>query len=136
MEKKDIRLLIVDDSTTIRVLIKKFLELDGFVKIDQAKNGQEAIDALENMDQDEFHMVICDWNMDPVDGLEVLKYIRASENSDINKIPFMMATCEIKRGQVETALKEGANNYVAKPFSRDLFVTKVLDTLSKHLDKL
>ncbi|NDV52819.1 response regulator [Yangia sp. PrR003] len=114
------RLLVVDDYQTMVRIIKKVLIEIGFEKIDQASNGEEALAMVEEHSYD---LVISDWNMDKMTGLELLEHIRA--NPATKELPFIMVTAESKPANVLAARSAGANNYLVKPFAPDTIKEKI-----------
>ena len=107
------RILIVDDSSTMRRILKTQLQGLGVTDVPEAGNGEEGLVALEkNMPVD---IVMLDWNMPVMDGITFLKTVRA--NPAYNSVKVVMCTSESEKSKVVEALKEGANNYVVKPFT-------------------
>ncbi len=104
------KVLVVDDSQIMRKIVTGALKKVGIVDIIEASNGQEAVDMLsENKD---ITLVLMDWNMPGMTGIEALKKIRASGNT----VPIVMVTTEAEQDKVLEALKAGASDYLAKPF--------------------
>lgn len=115
-----IQILIVDDSKTLRNLLKGILEHAGFINVTSADNGQTAWEILEQMKID---LVITDWSMPQMNGLELLMKIRQSEK--LKDLPVMLLTINTEKTYVEQALKAGANNYIAKPFDAGVIIKKI-----------
>ncbi len=113
--------LVVDDYKTMVRIIRNLLAQIGFEDIDDASDGEEALKRLETK---KYGMIISDWNMEPMNGLELLKNIRASRNENA-KVPFIMITAESKQSSVQAAKDAGVNNYIVKPFSADTLKTKI-----------
>jgi two-component system chemotaxis response regulator CheY len=112
------KVLIVDDSTTMLRIINNSLSRIGIEDITQALDGVEAFEAYS---KNKFDLVITDWNMPNMNGLELVKKIRA-----INKdIPIIMITTEGGKVEVITALKAGVNNYIVKPFTPQVLKEKL-----------
>lgn len=109
---KNMPILIVDDYKTMLRIIRNLLSQLGFNNIDEATDGSMA---LEKLRQKEFKMVISDWNMEPMSGLELLKTIRA--DNSLSSLPFIMITAETKVENVIVAKEAGVNNYIVKPFN-------------------
>lgn len=109
---KSMQILIVDDQQTMRDLLRKCLQELGIMKITATKSGE---DALETIGKESFDLVISDWNMDGMSGLDLLKKIRS--NPVVKSLPFIMATGAQDKKQVLAAKEAGANNYIVKPFS-------------------
>lgn len=108
----DMNILAVDDSGTMRVMFRQYLEKAGFTKISLAVNGVDALEKLEN--EGPFDLIISDWNMPTMDGLELLKEVRKREA--LKAIPFIMATAQGDKTQQEVAREAGSNGHVPKPF--------------------
>ncbi len=110
------KVLCVDDSATIRRIIVAFLKLNGFKDIIEADDGLKAIEELEKSKPS---LIISDWNMPNLNGLELLKIVRNTE--EYKDIPFLMITAEAQKRNVREAVAAGVSNYVIKPFtSKDL----------------
>jgi two-component system chemotaxis response regulator CheY len=109
---KNMPILIVDDYKTMLRIIKNLLAQLGFNNVDEATDGTMALQKLEAK---EYRIVISDWNMEPMSGLELLKRIRADQR--MSTLPFIMITAETKVDNVIIAKKEGVNNYIVKPFN-------------------
>ena len=107
-------ILIVDDYSTMLRIIKNLLNQLGFQNITEALNGQEAYQKIQNAEKP-FQLVISDWNMEPVSGIELLKMVRGNDN--FKSVPFIMVTAESKAENVIAAKQAGANNYIVKPFN-------------------
>ena len=114
------RALVIDDSRTIRAIISKTLTELG-IEVVQAGNGREGLDRM----RDEFgiELVLVDWNMPEMNGLEFIQAVRAQRIYDDVRI--MMVTTETEQEQVIRALEAGANEYMMKPFTRDILVAKL-----------
>jgi len=117
---KNMPILIVDDYKTMLRIIRNLLSQLGFNNVDEATDGTMALTKLE---QKPFKMVISDWNMEPMSGLELLKKIRADER--FKTLPFIMITAETKVDNVIIAKKEGVNNYIVKPFNAATLKSKL-----------
>lgn len=109
---KNLEILIVDDQNSMRQLTRHCLNQIGISQVTAAKSGEEALEALGKT---KFDLVISDWNMDGISGLELLTKIRS--NPVISKLPFIMATGQKDKAQVIAAKEAGVNNYIVKPFS-------------------
>ena len=116
-----LRILIVDDYTTMRRIIRNLLTQIGFSDITEAADGQEAFEKLRSGGR--FDLVVSDWNMEPMTGLELLKAMRA--DSGLAAIPFIMVTAESKTENVVAAKKAGVNNYIVKPFNAETLRSKI-----------
>ena len=113
--------LVVDDYKTMVRIIRNLLTQIGFEDIDDASDGLEALQKLEAK---KYGIVISDWNMEPMNGLDLLKNIRSSKNENA-QIPFIMVTAESKQSSVQAAKDAGVNNYIVKPFSADTLRSKL-----------
>lgn len=112
MVQKAMKILIVDDFPTMRRIIKNLLKDLGFENVDEAEDGAMGLEKLRNGN---FDFVVSDWNMPNMDGLEMLKHIRADAN--LSKLPVLMVTAEAKKENIIAAAQAGANGYVVKPFT-------------------
>ena len=112
--------LLVDDQKSIRDLAKFTLQQAGLSDIHEAKNGAEALSVVRTGVID---LVISDWNMEPMDGLELLKSIRA--DTALAKLPFIMMTAQADKKYVQMAAEAGVNNYVVKPFTAETVKKKI-----------
>ncbi len=115
------KLLVVDDSSTMRRIIKNTLARLGYKDILEGADGVEGwnvIDANPNVD-----MLITDWNMPEMNGLELVKKVRADER--FKDLPIIMVTTEGGKAEVITALKAGVNNYIVKPFTPQVLKEKL-----------
>lgn len=112
MTDKNLRILVVDDFPTMRRIIRSLLRELGFSNVEEAEDGGEAIAKLK---KSPFELVISDWNMPNVDGLQMLQQIRATE--ELKTTPVLMVTAEAKKENIIAAAKAGANGYVVKPFT-------------------
>ncbi len=117
---RDIRILIVDDMSTMRRVIKSIMSQLGYSNLDEAENGKEALSKLESGHYD---FVLTDWNMPEMDGLELVKAIRQHPN--LKDLPVLMVTAEAKKENVLEALKAGVNNYIVKPFTAETLKEKI-----------
>lgn len=117
---KNMNVLIVDDYKTMLRIINNLLKQLGFPNIDEATDGSMALDMFKNK---QYGLIISDWNMEPMSGLELLKQIRAgSHNKDV---PFIMVTAESKTENVIAAKQAGVNNYIVKPFNAETLKAKI-----------
>ena len=105
-------ILIVDDFSTMRRIIKNLLLDLGFSNTAEADDGQTALPMLQT---GKFDFLVTDWNMPGMDGLSLLKAVRADE--ELSKMPVLMVTAEAKREQIVVAAEAGVNGYVVKPFT-------------------
>jgi two-component system chemotaxis response regulator CheY len=121
------KVLSADDSTMIRRVIKNAVDVLGYGFL-EAKDGQEAIEIMEKEFSD-VGLILLDWNMPRLNGLEVLKKLKADNR--FKNIPVMMVTSEVERSKVIEAITIGAKNYVMKPFSHENLIAKISQTLGK-----
>ncbi len=105
-------ILIVDDYKTMLRIIRNLLKQLGFNNVDEAIDGSSALQKLRDH---EFHLIISDWNMEPMSGLQLLKEVRADVK--MKDIPFIMITAESKSENVIAAKEAGVSNYIVKPFN-------------------
>lgn len=117
---KNIRVLVVDDYNTMRRIIGSLLRQLDLSNISEAENGQEALAKLK---QDKFGLVISDWNMQPMTGLDLLKAVRSDAN--LKMLPFIMVTAESKTENVVEAKQAGVSNYIVKPFNAETLKRKL-----------
>lgn len=117
---KDLTILVVDDFSTMRNILKNILRQLGFNNIAEADSGQTA---LQRLSERKFDLVISDWNMPVMNGIELLKAIRANEAT--KTIPVLMVTAEAKKENVVEAVQAGVNNYVVKPFTPEVLEEKL-----------
>jgi len=123
------KFLVVDDFSTMRRIVRNLLKELGYSNVDEAEDGAMALSKLKN---ETFDFVISDWNMPNMDGLEMLKQIRA--DAAIGKLPVLMVTAEAKKENIIAAAQAGANGYVVKPFTAatlDEKLAKIFEKLEK-----
>lgn len=120
---RNLKILVVDDFSTMRRIVKNLLNELGFSDITEADDGKTALPLLQS---GQFDFVITDWNMPGMPGIELLRHIRADER--LKGIPVLMVTAEAQREQIIEAAKAGVSGYIVKPF------TGV--TLKEKLDKI
>lgn len=117
------RFLVVDDMSTMRRIVKTILKDSGYEDIEEAEDG---LDALKKLRESKFDFVVSDWNMPNLDGLEMLKEIRADDS--LKHLPVLLVTAEAKKENIIQAAQAGADGYIVKPF------TPI--TLCEKLDKI
>ena len=124
--RKDLKILIVDDMVTMRRILKKHLISLGFTNFNEAHDGQKALNLIKTGIElgVNFDLIISDWNMPGMTGLDLLKEIRSME-SEIKDVPFLMITNETKQGNVVLAVQAGVNGYIGKPFSAHILYDKI-----------
>ena len=116
----NMNVLIVDDYKTMLRIIENLLKQLGFKNVIQATDGSEAIKKLRDTP---VGLIISDWNMQPMTGLQLLKEVRADEK--LKTTPFIMITAESKTENVVAAKEAGVNNYIVKPFNAETLKTKI-----------
>jgi two-component system chemotaxis response regulator CheY len=121
---KTMHVLVVDDYQTMIRIIKNLLKQLGFDNVDEATNG---VVALEKISAKPYGLIISDWNMEPMTGLDLLKKVRGEGN----KVPFIMVTAESKTENVLAAREAGVNNYIVKPFNADTLKSKLTAVLGE-----
>lgn len=112
MAYKDLTVLVVDDFVTMRRIVRKILRDLGFENIIEAEDGIAAMEVLKGTKID---LVVSDWNMPRMTGLELLKEVRGSEK--IKDMPFLMVTAEAQKENIVEAVKARVSNYIVKPFT-------------------
>lgn len=123
MPGADMKILTVDDFSTMRRIVKNLLRQLGYSNIFEADDGTTALGVLKEREID---FIISDWNMPKMTGIELLKAVRADEK--LKNIPFLMVTAEAKKEYVIEAVQAGVNNYIVKPFTAE--------TLKEKMDKI
>jgi two-component system chemotaxis response regulator CheY len=120
------RALVIDDSRTVRIIVRSILTELG-MEVIEAANGREGLDQLRAID--DVGLILVDWNMPEMNGLEFVQAVRADRLYD--QVRVMMVTTETEQEQVMRALAAGANEYLMKPFTKDVLVAKLslLDVL-------
>ncbi len=124
MFDSNIKILIVDDMSTMRRLVKKACNTIGFSNIEEAEDGQKAWDKF--LAAGDFQLIISDWNMPNCTGLEFLKKVRS--DSKFKKTPFVLLTAEAEATQIAEAIKLGVSNYIVKPFTVEMLKQKLEQT--------
>ena len=114
------KILVVDDMSTMRRIVKSIIKQLGFANVEEAENGQEALDKLR---AESFGFVISDWNMPVMTGIELLRAIRADDK--LKAIPVLMVTAEAQKENLVEAIKAGVSNYIVKPFTAEVLQEKM-----------
>ena len=117
---KDMQILVVDDFSTMRRIVKNILRQLGFNNIIEADDGTTA---MAKLNSEKIDFVITDWNMPKMTGMELLKEIRADER--LKNIPVLMVTAEALQENIIAAVKAGVNNYIVKPFDAKTLSDKI-----------
>lgn len=120
---KNMKILIVDDFSTMRRIIKNLLRDLGFNNTHEADDGNTALPLLK---QGDFEFLVTDWNMPGMQGIDLLKAVRADQK--LAKMPVLLVTAEAKREQIVEAAQAGVNGYIVKPFTAA--------TLKEKIDKV
>lgn len=126
MVDKAMNILVVDDYATMRRIIKNLLKQLGFNNIYEASDGKNALEVIQDTD---FGLIISDWNMEPMTGLDLLKNVRASDKT--KHMPFIMITAESKTENVVAAKQAGVNNYIVKPFNAETLKQKMTSVIGQ-----
>jgi len=123
---KNMNILIVDDYKTMLRIIRNLLRQLGFVNIEEATDGSMALQMLRGGN---FGLVISDWNMEPMTGLQLLREVRA--DAKLKGTPFIMVTAESKSENVIAAKDAGVSNYIVKPFNAETLQAKMVSVLGE-----
>jgi two-component system, chemotaxis family, chemotaxis protein CheY len=121
---KNMNVLIVDDYKTMLRIIRNLLKQLGFNNVDEATDGAMALQMLR---VGTYGLVISDWNMEPMTGLQLLREVRA--DAKLKPVPFIMVTAESKSENVIAAKEAGVSNYIVKPFNAETLKTKMASVL-------
>lgn len=125
------KILVVDDMKTMRMVMKKVLKDIGFSNIAEADDGASAWPIIEEARNsgEPFQLILSDWNMPKMPGIELLKKVRSDVK--IKETPFLLVTAECEKDQVVSALQAGVNNYIVKPFTADMVKQKLTEVFNK-----
>ena len=123
MSDVKMKILVVDDFSTMRRIVKNLLRQIGYEHIEEAEDGAQAYSKLKNGG---FGFVVSDWNMPNMDGLDLVKKVRS--DPELKDLPILMVTAEAEKEKVITAIQAGVNNYIVKPFTGE--------TLKEKMDKI
>lgn len=125
------KILIVDDMSTMRKIIKGMLQKMGCDNLTEADDGIPAWDAIQNAQKEgkPFQFIVSDWNMPGMTGLDLLKNVRGKE--EFKKVPFLMVTAEAEQANIVTAVKAGVSNYIIKPFNAVTLQEKITKVFGK-----
>jgi two-component system chemotaxis response regulator CheY len=121
-----IKVLVVDDMSTMRRIVKNVLKQIGFSDMVEAENGQ---DALSKLKVDDIGLIVSDWNMPVMQGIELLREVRA--DVELKHIPFLMVTAEAQKENIIEAVQAGVSNYVVKPFTPEALKGKLEKIFAK-----
>lgn len=122
---KNMNVLVVDDFATMRRIVKSSLKSLGFTNAIEAEDGKIALKELE---KDEFGLIISDWNMPNMTGIEFLRAVRSDDR--FKDIPFIMVTAEGQKQNIVEAVNSGVSNYIIKPFSPETLGDKIKKVFS------
>jgi len=125
------RVLVVDDMVTMRKIIKTQLTKLGYTDITESDDGKNAVEAIKSAaaSNSNFDLIISDWNMPNMSGIDLLKAIRSTP--ELAKTPFIMVTAEAEQKNIIEAIKQGVSNYIVKPFTPDTLQEKIKKALEK-----
>lgn len=123
---KTMNVLVVYDYKSMIRIVRGLLNQLGFTNVDEAMDGQTALSLIRSKS---YGLILSDWNMQPMTGLELLKHVRADERT--KQVPFVMVTAEAKTENVVAARQAGANNYVIKPFTQAVLKQKLTAVLGE-----
>ena len=124
------KILVADDMQMIRRTLKSVLIEAGMTGIVEAKNGAEVV---EHLKQEQFDLIICDWEMPEMSGIEALRYARQDERH--KETPFVMVTSVAEPEKIRQAMTEGVTDYIVKPVKPNLFLGKIRFVLRKFYDQ-
>ncbi|MEE8431918.1 MAG: response regulator [Candidatus Desulfatibia sp.] len=119
----NMKVLIVDDFATMRRILRNILKQIGFTNIVDADDGDTA---LKELKKEKIDLILCDWNMPEMPGIDLLKTLKADEQ--LKDIPFVMVTAEAQKDNIIKAVKSGVSSYIVKPFTAE--------TVSEKLNKV
>lgn len=122
------KVLIVDDSAVMRKVVMDALMKSDITNVGQAPDGEEAVKAVT---ENTYDLVLMDWNMPKMSGIEAVREIRGKGIS----VPIIMVTTESEKARVLEALKAGANNYIVKPFTPEIIAAKIKETMNTIASK-
>jgi two-component system, chemotaxis family, chemotaxis protein CheY len=119
----NMKVLVVDDFATMRRIVRNILKQIGFANICEADNGKNA---LKELKKEKYDLILCDWNMPEMPGIELLNSVRSDDR--LKHTPFVMVTAEAQKENIVEAVKAGVNSYIVKPFTAE--------TVSEKLQKI
>lgn len=122
------RVLIVDDYHTMLRILRNLLRQLNLENVDEAHDGEEAFSKLQSAGPHD--LIISDWNMKPITGLDLLKRVRADDK--LKRIPFIMVTAESKTENVIAAKQAGVSNYIVKPFNSETLRAKIASVVGAN----
>ncbi len=125
-----LKVLVVDDMSTMRRIVKNVLKQIGYKDLHEAEDGQKG---LQKLKEGGFGLVVSDWNMPVMSGIELLRAIRA--DPDLKHLPVLMVTAEAQKENIIEAVQAGVSNYVVKPFTADALLEKLQKIFAKKTVK-
>ncbi|MCG3117632.1 MAG: chemotaxis response regulator CheY [Candidatus Manganitrophus sp. SA1] len=126
MPDPNMKILVVDDMSSMRRIIKNTLKQLGYPNTDEAEDGDKALEMVRNAP---FDLVVSDWNMPNMNGLDLLKAIR--QDPKLSALPVLMVTTEAEMDHILEAIRSGVNSYILKPFTPETMKEKI-DKVFKH----
>ena len=123
---KAISVLVADDYAMTREMIRSILKQLGFLNVTSVEDGKKA---LERLAAEKFDLIICDWNMPGMSGIELLRAVK--KDPRFKEIPFLMLTAEAYRENVVEAVKAGVSDYISKPFTAQTLSEKIASVMKK-----
>ena len=123
---RNMKILIVDDYSTMLRILRNLLRQLNFSNVEEATDGGQALQMLR---QSKYGLVISDWNMQPVTGLQLLKEVRSDDA--LKSVPFIMVTAESKTENIIAAKNAGVSNYIVKPFNAETLRKKMTSVLGE-----
>lgn len=127
MSYKNLTVLIVDDFSTMRRIVKNVLRDLEFKEIVEAENGSEALNVLKSTKVD---LIVSDWNMPVMTGIELLKHVRADDQ--YKALPFLLVTAEAQKENIVEAIKAKVSNYIVKPFTPATLAEKIAKVIPQN----
>lgn len=127
MADKNLKILIVDDFSTMRRIVRNLLKELGYTNADEAEDG---VVALQKLKGGNFQFIVSDWNMPNMTGIDLLRAVRA--DPDLKHLPVLMVTAEAKKENIIEAAQAGASGYVVKPFTAATLEEKLNKVFEKH----
>lgn len=116
----NMKIMVVDDMSTMRRIVRNVLKQIGFTNVEEAENGKEALDKLKT---EPYGFVVSDWNMPVMTGIDMLRAIRA--DGTLKDIPVLMVTAEAQKENIVEAVQAGVSNYIVKPFTAEALQEKM-----------
>lgn len=116
----NMKIMVVDDMSTMRRIVRNVLKQIGFTNVEEAENGKEALDKLKS---EPYGFVVSDWNMPVMTGIDMLRAIRA--DGSLKDIPVLMVTAEAQKENIVEAVQAGVSNYIVKPFTAEALQDKM-----------